>query len=99
MTRPPRQRSVLVGIRDSGILSHAREERQPAHRLRGVTGPEKTAVCVLPRGQLVADGARVGDDLAQPQLQVDLALEDTRIEGHEGMATRGGRSQGLCSQT
>ena len=30
---------------------------------------------VLPRGQLVADDTRVGDDLTQPQLQVDLALE------------------------
>lgn len=32
-TCPPRQRSVLVGICDSAILSRACEERQPAHRL------------------------------------------------------------------
>lgn len=38
----------------------------------------------------MADDARVGDDLTQPQLQVDFALKGTRTEGHEGMATRRG---------
>lgn len=39
---------------------------------------------VLPRSQLVADDTGVGDDLTQPQLQVDLALKGTRTEGHGG---------------
>lgn len=49
---------------------------------------------VLPRSQLVADDTRVGDDLTQPQFQVDLALKGTRIEGHRGTTT-----QSVCSQT
>lgn len=42
--------------------------------------------CVLPCGQLVADSARVRDDLAQPQLQVHLALKGTGTECHRGEA-------------
>lgn len=50
----------------------------PGVRVSSIPG----RTCALPRGQLVADDTRVGDDFTQPQLQVDLALKGTRIEGH-----------------
>lgn len=55
-----------------GILTHC--QRSGSGPSRPAVGPSR----VLPRGQLVADDARIGDDLTQPQLQVDLALEGTR---------------------
>lgn len=47
----------------------------------------------LPRGQLMGDDTRVGDDFTQPQLQVDLALKGTRTEGHGGTAKHSGELQ------
>lgn len=47
----------------------------------------------------MADDTRVGDDFAQPQLQVDLALKGTRTEGHGGTAKHSGELQSPFTNT
>ena len=75
----------------SGNPDSSAFKSQPTHCQGSGSGPSRRDVGpsrVLPRGQLVADDARISDDLTQPQLQVDLALESTRT-GVTGVMSSG----------
>ena len=76
MPKPLEQRPLGESLSWGRILIRLFENHHPTPwgRLAAM------AIQVLPRGQFVADDACVGDDLIQPQLQVDLALKAQRSE-------------------